>query len=65
MVKSPTGIMKINLYVENAGGFGVKKTMEKEKQGAKFTQNLMCPEFHQINGKGQVTHRDFENQLEC
>ena len=29
--------MKINLYVENASGFGVKKTMKKEKQGAKFT----------------------------
>ena len=29
--------MKINLDVENAGGFGVKKTMKKEKQGAKFT----------------------------
>ena len=29
--------MKINLYVENAGGFGVKKTMKKEKQWAKFT----------------------------
>ena len=53
--------MKINLYVENAGGFRVKETMKKEKQGAKFTSNLMCPEFHQINGKGQVTHRDFEN----
>ena len=36
-VKLPTEIMKINLYVENAGGFGVKKTMKKEKQGAKFT----------------------------
>ena len=36
-VKSPTEIMKINLYVEHAGGFGVKKTMKKEKQGAKFT----------------------------
>ena len=29
--------MKINLYIENAGGFGVKKTMKREKQGAKFT----------------------------
>ena len=36
-VKSPTEIMKINLYVENAGGFGVKKATKKEKQGAKFT----------------------------
>ena len=36
-VKSPTEIIKINLYVENAGAFGVKKTMKKEKQGAKFT----------------------------
>ena len=25
--------MKINLYVENAGGFRVKETMKKEKQG--------------------------------
>ena len=64
-VKSPTEIMKINLYVENAGGFGVKKATKNEKQRAKFTSNLMCPEFHQINGKGQVTHRDFKNQLEC
>ena len=37
MVKSPTGIMKINLYVENAGGFGVKKKRKKETQWAKFT----------------------------
>ena len=29
--------MKINLYVENAGGFGVNITMKNEKQGAKFT----------------------------
>ena len=29
--------MKINLYVETPGGFGVKKTMKMEKQGAKFT----------------------------
>ena len=29
--------MKINLYVENTGGFGVKKTMKNEKKGAKFT----------------------------
>ena len=36
-VKSPTKIMKINLDVENADGLGVKKTMEKKKQGAKFT----------------------------
>ena len=35
-VKSPTKIMKINLDVENADGLGVKKTMEKKKQGAKF-----------------------------
>ena len=62
-VKSPTEIMNINLYVENAGGFGVKRTMKKEKQGAKFTYNLMCLEFHQINGKGQVNHRKFKNQF--
>ena len=63
-VKSPTEIMKINLYVENAGGLGVKKNIEKDKQGAKFTWKLMCPEFHQINGKGQVTNMDLKNQLE-
>ena len=53
--------MKINLYVENAGGFGVKKSVKKEKQGTKITWRLMCPEFHQINGKGQVTNKDYEN----
>ena len=37
----------------------------KGQTGGKFTWKLMCPEFHQINGKGQVTNRDFENQLEC
>ena len=29
--------MKINLDVENADGLGVKETMKREKQGAKFT----------------------------
>ena len=29
--------MKINLDVENADGLGVKKTMKKENQWAKFT----------------------------
>ena len=29
--------MKINLDVENADGLGVKNTMNKEKQEAKFT----------------------------
>ena len=59
-VKLQTEIMKFNLYVENARWFGVKKTMKKDKQGAKFTWKLMCPEFHQINRKGQVTNRDYE-----
>ena len=36
-VKSPTKIMKINLDVDNAGGLGLKTTMKKDKQGAKFT----------------------------
>ena len=36
-LKSPTEIMKINLYFENASGFGVKRTMKKDKQGDKFT----------------------------
>ena len=36
-VKSATEIMTINLDVENADGLGVKRTMKKEKQWAKFT----------------------------
>ena len=35
---------------------------EKGQIGAKFTWKLLCPEFHQINGKVQVTNWDFENQ---
>ena len=60
-VKSPTKIMKINLDIEDEDGLGVKKTMKKDKQGAKFTWKLMCPEFHQVNRKGHVTNRDYEN----
>ena len=60
-VKSPTEIMKINLYVENSGGLGVKKTMNKDKQEAYVIWRLMCPEFHQINRKGQVTNKGYEN----
>ena len=51
-VKSPTKIMKIILDVENADGLGVKTRMKKDKEGAKFTWKVMCPEFHQINRKG-------------
>ena len=29
--------MKINFDVQNADGLGLKKTMKKDKQGAKFT----------------------------
>ena len=36
-VKLQTEIIKSNLDVEKAGGLGVKKTMKKDKQGAKFT----------------------------
>ena len=36
----------------------------KGQTGGKFTWKLMCPEFHQINGKGQVTNMDLKNQLE-
>ena len=53
--------MKINLDIEDEDGLGVKKTMKKDKQGAKFTWKLMCPEFHQVNRKGHVTNRDYEN----
>ena len=61
-VKLQTKIIKINLDVEKAGGLGLKTTMKKDKQRAKFTWKLMCPEFHQINGKVQVTNWYFENQ---
>ena len=60
-VKSPTKIMKITLVVENADGLGLKTTMKKDKHGAKFTWKLMCQEFQQVNRKGQVTNRDYEN----
>ena len=36
-VKLPTEIFKIKLDVEKAGGLGLKTTMKKDKQGAKFT----------------------------
>ena len=60
-VKLPTEIFKINLDVEKAGGLGLKTTIKRDKQGAKFTWRLMCPEFHQVNRKGQVTNKDYEN----
>ena len=60
-VKLQTEIIKINMDVEKAGGLGLKTTMKKDKQGAKITWELMCPEFHQLNRKGQVTNKDYEN----
>ena len=36
-VKLQTEIIKINFDVEKAGGLGLKTTMKKDKQGAKFT----------------------------
>ena len=60
-VKLQTEIIKINLDLEKAGGLGLKTTMKRDKQGAKFTWKLMCQEFHQVNRKGQVTNRDYEN----
>ena len=57
-VKLPTEIIKIILDVEKTSGLGVKTTMKKDKQGAKFTWELVCPELHQINRKGQVTNKD-------
>ena len=63
--KSPTKIIKINLDVENADGLGVKTRMKRDKEGAKFTWKWMCPEFHQINRKGQVTNKDYQNYLGC
>ena len=36
-VKLQTEIIKNNLDVEKAGGLGLKTTMKKDKQGAKFT----------------------------
>ena len=53
--------MKIILDVENADGLGVKTRMKKDKEGAKFTWKVMCPEFNQIQGKVQGDKRDFEN----
>ena len=40
-----TEILKINLDVENVGGFGVKTTKKEGNLEAKFTIKLMCPEF--------------------
>ena len=60
-VELPTEIIKIILDVEKTSGLGVKTTMKKDKQGAKFTWKVMCPEFHQINRKAQVTNKDYEN----
>ena len=36
-VKLQSKIIKINLDVEKAGGLGLKTTIKKDKQGAKFT----------------------------
>ena len=63
--KSPTKIIKTNLDVENADGLGVKTRMKRDKEGAKFTWKWMCPEFHQISRKGQVTNKDYQNYLGC
>ena len=38
-VKSPTGILKINLNVENVGGFGVKNRKTKGKKWSNFHEN--------------------------
>ena len=51
-VKSPRGILKINLKGENAGGFGVKNRKTRGKKGSKFSLKQMRPEFRPINGKG-------------
>ena len=64
-VELPKEIIKINLDVANAGGFRLKKTMKKYKQGAQFTWKLMCPEFNQMNRKGQLINREYENYLGC
>ena len=37
--KLPTGILKINLDVENAGGVGVKTTVKKDKQEPNLHEN--------------------------
>ena len=39
---------------------GVKTSKKGGKLGAKYAWKLMCPEFHQIHGQGQVTNIDFE-----
>ena len=49
------------MNVENIGGLGVKRTKKGSILGTTITGKLMCQEFHQINGKGQVINRDFEN----
>ena len=51
--------MEINLDVENVYGLGVKTPKKHDKLGAKFAWKLMCPEFNQINRKGQGDKRDF------
>ena len=51
--------MKINLGIENVGGFGVKTTKKKGKVGQNLHENLY-PEFNQIKGKVQGDERDFE-----
>ena len=38
-VKSPTGILKINLTVETVGGFGVKNRKTRGKSGQNFHGN--------------------------
>ena len=58
-------MLKITLLVENSGGLKVKTTKKEGKQGAKFQQKLMCPEFNQINGKLKVDDRHVENYLAC
>ena len=38
-IKSPRGILKINLNVENAVGFGVKNRKTRGKKGQNFHEN--------------------------
>ena len=54
-------ILKINLDVENVGGFAVKTTKKKGKLGAKFAWKSKCPELNQIKGEVEGDKRDFEN----
>ena len=39
-VKSPRGILKINLNVENVGGFGVKNRKTRGKEWSKFSKKM-------------------------